>query len=106
MLGEDSSFPFQGFNLVIDAPRPVRRLRIRFIRLRSMGGKCDVVDADGVVSSSLSLAKEVIVLACPTTVGSLPRTSLEPPGGLLLPVALRISGVKFCVWFAITLHSA
>ncbi len=34
----------------------------------------------------------------------LPRTAVDPPGGLFGSDALRISWVKFCGWFAITLH--
>ena len=37
---------------------------------------------------------------------SLPRTSLEPPGGLVGELALRMSSVKFAFWLAMTFHWA
>jgi hypothetical protein len=37
---------------------------------------------------------------------SLPRTSIEPPGGLVGELALRMSSVKFAFWLAMTLHWA
>ncbi len=37
---------------------------------------------------------------------SLPRINLEPPGGLVGEVVLRMSSVKFAFWLAMTLHWA
>jgi hypothetical protein len=74
------------------------------------------VDSNG--GSSGGRADDDIMKPCAVTVGegvgpspppphcSLPRTNLEPPGGLVGDVALRMSSVKFAFWPAMTLHWA
>ena len=77
-----------------------------------------LLEPDSNGGSSGGRVDDDIMKPCAVTVGedvgpspppphcSLPRTSLEPPGGLVGEVALRMSSVKFAFWLAMTLHWA
>jgi hypothetical protein len=72
----------------------------------------------GTLVVSAGVASEAIMRPCAKMVGedvgptparphcSFPRTSLDPPGGLLGEVAFRMSSVKLAFWLAMTLHWA